>query len=101
MAAAAIQSRTMQPAIEMPTTEQVPTLEQELIAAIREMPDDRAREVLDFALFLQARIAAEDAKWNASFAATDSAKLKAWLDAEKADDEDLQPMFSESGEFAL
>lgn len=68
---------------------QIPTIEQELIAAIRAMPEERAREVLDFALFLQTRIAAEDAKWDASFAATDTAKLQAWLDAERARDTEL------------
>ena len=70
----------MQPAI------QTPTIEQALIAAIRDMPEQQAREVLDFALFLQARIAAEDAKWDAAFAATDSAKLKAWLNDDKVGD---------------
>ena len=79
----------MQTAIEMPTTEPAPTIEQALVAVLREMPEDRAREVLDFALFLQARIAAEDAKWDAAFEATDTSKLQAWLDAERANDAEL------------
>lgn len=70
------------------------------MAVIRDMPEYHAREVLDFALFLQARIAAEDAKWDASFAATDSDKLKAWLADEKADDNDLRPMFDETNDFS-
>jgi hypothetical protein len=88
----------MQPALENPVPE-APAIEQAIIAVLREMPEDRAREVLDFALFLQARIWADDAKWDAAFATTDSIKLKAWLDAERAADDDLQPMFDESGEF--
>lgn len=61
------------------------------------LPPEAQQEVLDFALFLQARIAAEDAKWDASFASTDSAKLRAWLDEERAGDQDLQPLFNDSG----
>ena len=92
----------MQTAIEMPTTEQAPSLEQELIAAIREMPEDRAREVLDFALFLQARIAAEDAKWDAAFAATPESKfaeMAARVRAQVAAGE-AKPMFDAVGELA-
>jgi|GEM_PF-6109092 len=69
--------------------------------AVAALPNERVPEVIDFALFLQARITAEDAKWEASFAATDSAKLRAWLEAEKADDEDLRPMFDDVGNFAV
>jgi len=77
------------------------SLAQQLVQVVAALPDERVREVIDFALFLQARIAANDAKWEASFAATDSATLRAWLEAEKADDEDLRPMFDDVGNFAV
>lgn len=74
---------------------------EEAARVIAALPPDAQKEVLDFALFLQARIAAQDAQWEAAFAETDSARLKAWLDAEKADDEDLKPMFDEAGNITL
>lgn len=84
----------------MATTQITPTAD-----AVRQvlavLPPDAQKEVLDFALFLQARIAAQDAKWETAFAETDSARLKEWLDAEKAGDEDLKPMFDEAGNITL
>jgi hypothetical protein len=80
-----------------PTT----TTVEEIIRTMATLPPEAQKEVLDFALFLQTRITAEDAKWDAAFAATDPAKLRAWLDAEKAGDDDLRPMFDEAGEIAL
>ena len=90
----------MQTVIEPTITEPAPTLEQALIAAVREMPEDRAREVLDFALFLQARLAAIDAQWEASFEATPTSKLQAWLDAERANDTELTAI-DDSGEVLI
>ncbi len=86
----------------MQTVIEPPALEQELIAVIRTMPEDRAREVLDFALFLQARIAAEDAKWDAAFAATPESKfaeMAARVRAQVAASE-TKPMFDAVGELA-
>jgi hypothetical protein len=50
--------------------------------------------------FTAARVAADDAKWDAAFAAIDSAKLRAWLEADKAEKEDLRPMLDEADNFA-
>ncbi len=73
----------------------------EVSRVVATLPLDAQKEVLDFALFLQSRIAADDAQWESAFAETDSAKLRAWLDVEKADDDDLQPMFDAAGNIVL
>ncbi len=54
-------------------------LEQQLIAVVQSLPEDRAREVLDFALFVQARIAADDAAWDEIFAQKANA-VTTWVD---------------------
>lgn len=82
-------------------TVQLTGISEEAARVISTLPANAQKEVLDFALFLQARIVAQDAQWDAAFAETDSARLKAWLDAEKADDEDLKPMFDEAGNITL
>ncbi len=74
---------------------------EEAARVIATLPPNAQSEVLDFVLFLQARIAAQDAQWEAAFAETDTARLKEWLDAEKAGDEDLKPMFDEAGNITL
>lgn len=66
--------------------------------------------MLDFAQWLKERaaqeaaeLAADDAKWDAAFAATDPAKLRAWL----AEDEDeiaageTLPMFDDEGRWLI
>ena len=85
---------------DMATTPITPSVA-EAARIIATLPPDAQKEVLDFALFLQSRIAAQDAQWDAAFAETDTAKLKAWLDAENASDEDLKPMFDEAGNITL
>ena len=56
-----------------------PTLEQQLIAVVQSLPEDRAREVLDFALFVQARIAADEGAWDELFAGK-ADQVTAWVD---------------------
>ncbi len=68
---------------------------------IATLPPEAQKEVLDFALFLQSRITAQDAQWDAAFAETDPAQLKAWMDSENAGDEDLKPMFDDNGNIGL
>jgi len=65
----------------------------ELLQAVQALPPEAQRAVLHFALFLQTRISTQDTEWDAAFAQTDSTKLKAWLENERAADadDDLQP----------
>jgi hypothetical protein len=77
------------------------TLADEVAQTLAAMPIEAQQEVLDFARFVLARIAAADAEWDAAFAATDPKKLQAWLDEERAADEDLQPLFDDTGAPAL
>jgi hypothetical protein len=74
---------------------------EEAARVIATLPPEAQKEVLDFALFLQARTTAQDAQWDAAIAETDPAQLKAWLDSEKAGDEDLKPMFDDNGNIGL
>ena len=60
----------------------------ELVHAVQALPPEAQREVLHFALFLQARIVSQDKAWDTAFAQTDPAKLKAWLENDRAADED-------------
>jgi len=56
-----------------------PTPVEEVVRAMATLPLEAQREVLDFALFVQARIAAEDAAWDETFA-TRADDVAAWVD---------------------
>lgn len=64
------------------------TIEQQIVEVLQTLPPDRAREVLDFALFVQAQIAATDTAWDELFA-TRSEAVAAWVDRVMAEDGDV------------
>ncbi len=90
--------------------------QEELVKAIAdivsEMPLARAFQLYQFALFLKTHplpteetyeaVEADEALWNAQFAATEDEKLAALVAAVEAeiDEEGTLPMFDESGAFA-
>jgi hypothetical protein len=74
---------------------------EEAARVIAALPPEAQKEVLLFALFLQSRMTAQDAQWDAAFAETSPSQLRAWLEAEKSTDEDLKPMFDENGDMKL
>ena len=87
----------------------------DLVKAITEitkaMPLARLVQLYEFALFLKSHplpteetfeeIAADEARWDAQFAATDDSKLAALLASVEAEINEgkTQPMFDERGEF--
>jgi len=90
--------------------------QKELVKAIAdivsEMPLARAFQLYQFALFLKSHplpteetyeaVEADEALWDAQFAATDEEKLAALVAAVEAeiDEQGTLPMFDERGEFA-
>lgn len=73
---------------------------QQLAQLVATLPADAVLEVLHYPQFTAARIQADEAQWETAFAAIDSAKLRAWLDAQKAADEDVRPKFDAAGNIA-
>jgi len=87
----------------------------DLVKAITEiaaaMPWARTAQLYEFALFLRTHplpaeetleeIAADEARWDAQFVATDDSKLAAWVAAVEAEIHEgkTRPMFDERGEF--
>lgn len=84
-----------------------------IVALVRNLPADRAKQLYDFARFLLAEsrsptlaeteeeIAADEALWDAQFAATDDDKLAALVASVEAEIKagKTLPMFDEHGEF--
>ncbi len=75
--------QTDQPALDAPDA---PTIAQQLAQLVAALPDDAALEVLHFAEYTAWRARADDARWDALFAATTDAQWDAliaeWMQGE-------------------
>lgn len=72
----------------MQTSTPPPTIEQQVVDVLQTLPLDRAREVLDFALFVQGQVAAVDKAWDNLFA-TRAEAVDAWVDRVVAEDDEM------------
>lgn len=74
---------------------------EEVARIITALPPDAQKEVLDFALFLQARITAADDAWDAALENTtpeQAAKIRARIASQRAQ---ATPLFDEQGNLAM
>lgn len=96
----------------MPTqTLSYPDYTRAIAAVVDTLSPERKAQILEYALFLRSRplsdnelqavIEADEAWWDAQFAATNGAKLAALVAEVEADirDNNVMPMFDEDGEF--
>lgn len=82
-----------------------------IAAVVDTLPPERKVQIFEYALFLRSRpgsegelqavIEADEAWWDAQFAATDDSKLAALVAEVEADirNNNIEPMFDENGEF--
>jgi hypothetical protein len=84
----------------MATTQITPAADA-VLQVVTALPPEAQQEVLDFALFLQSRISAEDAAWDAALESTtpeQAAKIHARIASQR---EQATPLFDEQGKLAM